>query len=121
MELENMTADAQLVRACNGHDNIVLVGAYLKIELKYGTSLIEIENKLEDGSTFEVETPNASLSVRGTTFEARYGENGEIIVDFLFKVIPSATLMEVETHESYEKKAHLVPDETGKYVLDYIE
>lgn len=53
--------------------------------------------------------------------EARYGENGEIIVDFLFKVIPSATLMEVETHESYEKKAHLVPDETGKYVLDYIE
>lgn len=44
----------------------------LKIELKYGTSLIEIENKLPDGSSFEVETPNASLSVRGTIFETTY-------------------------------------------------
>ncbi len=44
----------------------------LKIELKYGTSLIEIENKLPDGSSFEVKTPNASLSVRGTIFEASY-------------------------------------------------
>lgn len=44
----------------------------LKIELKYGTSLIEIENKLPDGCSFEVETPNAALSVRGTTFEVTY-------------------------------------------------
>lgn len=44
----------------------------LKIELKYGTSLIEIENKLSDGSSFKVETPNASLSVKGTTFEVTY-------------------------------------------------
>lgn len=44
----------------------------LKIELKYGTSLIKIKNKLSDGSSFEVETPNASLSVKGTTFEVTY-------------------------------------------------
>lgn len=44
----------------------------LKIKLKYGTSLIEIENKLPDGVSFEVETPNAALSVRGTTFEVTY-------------------------------------------------
>lgn len=44
----------------------------LKIELQYGTALIEIENKLPDGSTFEVDTPNASLSVRGTIFEVTY-------------------------------------------------
>ena len=44
----------------------------LKIELKYGTSLIEIENKLPEGSSFEVETPNAALSVRGTIFEVSY-------------------------------------------------
>lgn len=44
----------------------------LKIELEYGTSLIEIENKLPDGSSFEVETPNATLSVRGTIFETTY-------------------------------------------------
>ena len=44
----------------------------LKIKLKYGTSLIEIENKLPEGASFEVETPNAALSVRGTTFEVTY-------------------------------------------------
>ncbi|MBE5964380.1 MAG: hypothetical protein E7252_05515 [Lachnospira sp.] len=44
----------------------------LKIELKYGKSLIEIKNKLPDGSSFEVETPNATLSVRGTRFEVTY-------------------------------------------------
>lgn len=44
----------------------------LKIKLKYGTSLIEIENKLPEGASFEVETPNAALSVRGTTFEVAY-------------------------------------------------
>ena len=44
----------------------------LKIKLKYGTSLIEIENKLPEGVSFEVETPNAALSVRGTTFEVTY-------------------------------------------------
>lgn len=44
----------------------------LTIELEYGTSLVEIENKLPDGYDVEVETPNASMSVRGTTFEVGY-------------------------------------------------
>lgn len=47
----------------------------LKIELLYGTSLIEIENKLSGDSSVEVETPNATLSVRGTTFETTYSED----------------------------------------------
>lgn len=52
----------------------------LQIELAYGTSLIEIENKLEEGSEVEVTTPNASLSVRGTTFEANYNEDENVTV-----------------------------------------
>lgn len=46
----------------------------LTIELEYGASLIEIENKLPDGYEVGVETPNASLSVRGTTFEVSYNK-----------------------------------------------
>lgn len=46
----------------------------LKIKLEYGSSLIEIENKLNENSSVEVETPNASLSVRGTTFEVSYSK-----------------------------------------------
>ena len=44
----------------------------LTIELEYGTSLVEIENKLPEGYDVEVETPNATMSVRGTTFEVVY-------------------------------------------------
>jgi len=50
----------------------------LTIELEYGTSLVEIENKLPDGYDVEVETPNASLSVRGTTFEVVYDKISKI-------------------------------------------
>ncbi len=44
----------------------------LEIELLYGATLIDIEEKLPDDYDFEVSTPNASLSVRGTTFEVEY-------------------------------------------------
>ena len=44
----------------------------MTIDLEYGTSLVEIENKLPDDYEVEVETPNATLSVRGTTFEVVY-------------------------------------------------
>ena len=49
----------------------------LKIKLEYGSSLVEIENKLNENSSVEVETPNASLSVRGTTFEVSYSEENK--------------------------------------------
>lgn len=42
------------------------------IDLLYGKSLFTIDNKLPDDSTFEVNTPNASLSVRGTSFWVEY-------------------------------------------------
>ncbi len=69
------------------------------INLEYGTSLITIENKLADGSEFEVDTPNAALSVRGTTFEVYYNEETdetlltveegcvEVVNDILSKLI----------------------------------
>lgn len=44
----------------------------LTIKLEYGTGLVEIENKLPDGYDVELETPNATMSVRGTTFEVVY-------------------------------------------------
>ncbi|MBQ8172092.1 MAG: FecR domain-containing protein [Oscillospiraceae bacterium] len=44
----------------------------ITIDLLYGKSLFTIENKLPEGSAFEVNTPNASLSVRGTIFSVEY-------------------------------------------------
>lgn len=45
------------------------------IELKSGQTLIEIEEKLSDDDTFRVKTPNATVSVRGTTFSVRYDKD----------------------------------------------
>ena len=54
---------------------------HVTVDLEYGQALITIDNKLSDNSTFEVSTPNATLSVRGTTFEVVYdNEKGETIL-----------------------------------------
>ncbi|MCQ2521849.1 MAG: FecR family protein [Lachnospiraceae bacterium] len=42
------------------------------ISVEKGDALFTIDNKLPENSTFEVQTPNASISVRGTTFEVSY-------------------------------------------------
>ena len=65
------------------------------IHLEYGTTLIEIQNKLTDGSEFEVVTPNATLSVRGTTFEVTYDSvNNETIVSVTDGVVEATTNIE---------------------------
>ena len=68
----------------------------LKIKLEYGTSLVEIENKLADGSSVEVETPNATLSVRGTTFETSYNQGDDATV---VKVKSGAVKVESDKEE----------------------
>ncbi len=52
----------------------------LHIKLEYGTALARIDNKLPEGSTFEVETPNASMSVRGTMFTTSYNPRNNVSV-----------------------------------------
>lgn len=49
------------------------------VDLSYGEALFEIENKLNEDSTFEVLTPNAVLSVRGTTFEVVYDREEDVL------------------------------------------
>jgi len=42
------------------------------IKLEYGSALATIDEKLNEDSEFEIETPNCTCSVRGTTFEVAY-------------------------------------------------
>lgn len=44
----------------------------VKIVLNAGEALFSIDNKLNENSIFEVNTPNATLSVRGTVFNVVY-------------------------------------------------
>ena len=51
------------------------------IRLEKGSVTVEVENKLNDDSSFEVTTPNAVMAIRGTVFRisADVDENGEPI------------------------------------------
>lgn len=48
------------------------------IVLEQGSVLSEIQNPLGQGSTYEVVTPNATMSVRGTVFEIDRGADGQV-------------------------------------------
>lgn len=45
---------------------------YIDISLNYGKALFTIDNKLSESSSFSVKTPNATFSVRGTSFSVFY-------------------------------------------------
>lgn len=47
----------------------------MTIDLLYGKALFTIDNKLRETSTFYVKTPNATLSIRGTSFSVEYNRD----------------------------------------------
>lgn len=54
----------------------------ITIDLLYGKALFTIDNKLPEGSAFVVKSPNATLSVRGTSFSVEYNSvTGETVVE----------------------------------------
>ena len=75
----------------------------LHIELEYGTALARIDNKLPEGATFEVETPNAIMSVRGTMFTTSYNpqENISVVItnNGVVEVSVGTTVVQVNAGE----------------------
>ena len=71
-------ADKYIYADANSKFSVSAVGneekGKITINLEYGTAMFELENKLPPESEFEVETPNATASVRGTTFGVYYDE-----------------------------------------------
>ena len=56
----------------------------ITIELLYGKALFTIDEKLNEDSTFNVTTPNATLSVRGTIFSVEYNpQTNKTIVEVM--------------------------------------
>ena len=55
-----------------------------QIFLSEGATLHKLDSKLSDSSTYEIETPNATMAIRGTITWARVykGEDGEVHSDF---------------------------------------
>ena len=86
----------------------------------YGTSLVEIENKLPKDATFEVETPNATIGVRGTIFETSYDEDENKTVVVVTSGVVEVTT-DTETVMVEEGQKAIVVDDVVKGIEENIE
>ena len=59
----------------------------ITVDLLYGKALFTIDNKLNEESSFEVTTPNAALSVQGTSFSVVYDTTEKTTTVEVFKGI----------------------------------
>ena len=82
----------------------------ITIDMLYGKSLFTIDNKLPQDSTFEVNTPNASLSVRGTTFSVAYDSETETTSVEVIEGVVAVTNGE-ETEELIAGQATAITDD----------
>lgn len=70
----------------------------ITIDLLYGKALFTIDNKLPDGSSFVVKSPNATLSVRGTSFSVEYNRvTGETVVEVFAGTVLAEYVGKTET------------------------
>lgn len=71
--------DKELVASENTRFTIKATGitdnGKVTIKLEYGSALATIDKKLSEHSEFEIRTPNATCSVRGTTFNVAYDQS----------------------------------------------
>lgn len=103
-------SDKHILARENTKFNVVSSGTEnkgkMRIELQYGTSLVEIENKLPKDAIFEVETPNATIGVRGTVFETSYDEKENktvvVVTSGVVEVVSDTESATVEAGQSVE-------------------
>ncbi|MCM1214206.1 MAG: FecR domain-containing protein [Lachnospiraceae bacterium] len=77
-----LDSDKYVMLAESGSMTIVAEGdeanGRTAIRLDSGSVLNEIQNPLSSGSSYDIVTPNATMSVRGTVFEVRKNKDGGI-------------------------------------------
>lgn len=88
------------------------------IELTRGAIVNEIQNKLSEDSSYEVNTPNATMSVRGTVFrvEVTYDEDGTCYTRVTVTEGKVATRLKYEDGTIAKDE---VPVEKGQEVIIY--
>lgn len=103
----------------------------VKINLLYGDASFVIDNKLNENSSFEVVTPNATLSVRGTTFQVAYDkesnatfvevEEGVVYADYEGDAedeeIPAGEIRVITEEETY----NYIDESIWNYEMDIYE
>ncbi len=83
------------------------------VALDEGSTLIGIENKLGSDESFEVSTPNSTMSVRGTTFKVEVAYDAEGVPTTTVEVIKGE--VEVKASSGGVEQTYGITD--GKYIV----
>lgn len=95
-----LDTDKHIVVEQNTDISIVATGneeaGNVRVDIKSGVAKFAVDNKLNDESTFEVQTPNALLAIRGTEFMVDYdGDDDSTVI----KVDSGVVHLEYENEE----------------------
>lgn len=71
----------------------------IKINLDEGSELNELKNKLADGESYVVDTPNSTMSVRGTTFRVTVYKGADGLWYTLLEVINGTVEVALKTED----------------------
>lgn len=69
----------------------------IKIYLDAGSELNELQSKLESGETYEVDTPNSTMSVRGTSFRVTVYKASDGLIYTLTEITTGEVLVRLKT------------------------
>ncbi len=69
----------------------------IKIYLDAGSELNELQSKLEAGETYEVDTPNSTMSVRGTSFRVTVYKASDGLIYTLTEITTGEVLVRLKT------------------------
>ena len=69
----------------------------IKIYLDAGSELNELQSKLDAGETYEVDTPNSTMSVRGTSFRVTVYKASDGLIYTLTEVTTGEVLVRLKT------------------------
>ena len=86
---------------------------YVTIDLKEGKAFFEVENKLNDSSVFEVNTPNATTSIRGTKFLTSYNSNENETHVFVDEGTVTITYGDNQTIDATKEEAVTIKDDVA--------
>ncbi len=90
----------------------------IKIVMEYGSTLHDITEKLDPGESYEVETPNSTMAVRGTTFRVTVLLDGKQGSYSLIEVTDGTVQVRLRTGEGeYTGEEALI--EQGEAALVY--
>lgn len=123
-----LDSDKYVMLAESGSMTVVAEGneanSRTAIHLEAGSVLSEIQNPLSSGSSYDIVTPNATMSVRGTVFEVRRNEgdstgNIEVLV-YDGKVAVGLDSMEPALYEAGEY-TQFTSEENPQFIVERTE